>query len=245
MGRHQLKQLGKIIEYILLHRPDEFGLFLNDDGALPTKELLWALHEETGWKHVRPGHLKELSYSGFQLAFTVEESLIRPKYPPRQAEPTRVPPPLLFLGAKRKAHPVILKHGLKPGGRPYVPLATTEEMALRIGKRRDPKPILLTVHATRAQDSGHKFFNCGELLYLVKTLPPTFISGPPLREVPQPRKVSRPPTVAQAPEIPQMAGSFPLDPARDPDLLRRQRRKQKQDRKRKISQERRSKRRRP
>jgi putative RNA 2'-phosphotransferase len=244
MGKHYLKKLGKMIEYILLHRPDEFGLFLNDDGSLPIKELLWALNEETGWKHVRSGHLKELSYCGLQLTFVVEESLIRPKRAYRQTAPMGVPPRLLYFAAKRKTYPAILKHGLKPGGRTYVPLATTEEMALRIGKRRDLNPILLTVHAIRAHHSGHGFLNCGELLYLVKTLPPTFISGPPLRETPQPRKVSRPPPAAKEPEIPRMVGSFLLDPARDPDLMRRQQRKQKKDRERQISRERRRKRRR-
>ena len=243
MARHNLKQLGKLIEYILLHRPDEFGLFLNDDGSLPIKELLWALHEETGWKHVRSGHLKELSLSDLQLAFIVEESFVRPKHAPSKAGSVTVPPRLLNFASKRKAYPVILKHGLKSGGRPYAPLATTEEMALRIGKRRDPQPILLTVHAAQAHDSGHEFFYCGELLYLVKTFPPKFISGPPLRETPQPRKVSRPKPV-QEPEIPEMVGSFLLDPDRDPDLMRRQRRKQKKDRERQISQERRRKRKR-
>ena len=242
MARHHLKKLGKIIEYILFHRPDEFGLFLNDDGALPIKELLWALHEEAGWKHVRPGHLKELSYSDLHLAFTVEDVLIRPKSVPSQVTPARVPPALLFFAAKRKAYPVILKHGLRPGARPYVPLGTTEEVALRIGKRRDPKPILLTVHAIRAHDSGQEFFKCGELIYLVESLSPAFVSGPPLSETPQPRKVSRP-TPLQEPQAPQMVGSFLLDPTRDPDLMRRQRRKQKQDRQRQIARERRSKKR--
>ena len=244
MKKYQLKDLGKIIEYILFYRPDEFGLFLNDDGGLPIKELLWALHEEAGWKHVRIGHLKELSHSDLQLAFTVEESLISPKSASSTARTSEVPPRLLFFAAKSKAYHVILKHGLRAGGRPYLPLATTREMAYRIGKRSDPKPILLIVHAAQAHDSGHEFFTGGEFIYLVKTLPPTFISGPPLREAPQPRRGSRPSTTAQEAEIPPMVGSFVLDPARDPDLMRRQRRKQKQDRKRQISHERRSKRRR-
>jgi putative RNA 2'-phosphotransferase len=245
VGKYKLKELGKIVEYILQHRPDEFGLFLNDDGSLPIKELMWALHEEAGWKHVRHGHLKELAYSGLQFAFTVEEKHIRPQNTPSQALLETAPPRLLYFAARRKAYPVILKHGLRPGGRAYVPLATTEDLARRIGRRRDPKPILLTILAASAHDSGHRFFNCGELLYLVNNLPPPFLSGPPIRETPQHLKVSRPTrTEAQEPEIPQMIGSFLLDPDRDPDLMRRQRRKQQKDRKRQISQERSRKRRR-
>ncbi len=245
MGKYKLKELGKIIEYILHHRPDEFGLFLDDDGCLPIKDLMWALHEEPGWKHVRHGHLKELAYSGQQLPFTIEEKHIRSKSSPSQTEPDVVPPRLLYFAARRKAYPAIRKHGLRPGGRPYVPLATTEEMAFRIGKRRDPEPILLTVLATRAHNSGHRFLNCGELLYLVKNLPAPFLSGPPLRESRQPRKVSKPriPT-AREPGDPDMVGSFLLDPARDPDPMRRQHWKKEQERKRQISRERRRKRRR-
>ena len=244
MKKYQLKELRKIIEYILLYRPDEFGLFLDDDDSLPIKELMWVLHEETGWKHIRLGHLKELAYSGLDLAFTLEEKHIRPKREITQTTSDTLPPRLLFFAARRKAYPAILKHGLRTGSRPYVPLATTEKMALRIGKRRDPKPILLTVHAARAHDSGHPFFTCGDLLYLVKTLPARFLSGPPLREPPPHRKIpKKEPPKPLKPEVPEMTGSFLLDPERDPDPMRRQRRKWEKERKRQRSKERRDKRR--
>lgn len=245
MKKHQLKELGKIIEYILLYRPDEFGLFLDDDDSLPIKELMWALHEETGWKHIRLGHLKELAYSGLELAFTLEEKHIRPKREITQTTSDTLPPRLLFLAARRKVYPAILKHGLRPGSRPYVPLATTEEMALRIGRRRDPKPILLTVHAAQAHDSGHPFFTCGDLLYLVNALPARFLSGPPLQEPPPSRKIPKkePPKLLK-PEIPKMSGSFLLDIERDPDPMRRHRRKREKEQKRQRSKERRDKKRR-
>ena len=243
MRKYQIQELGKLIEYILLYRPDEFGLFLDDDGSLPIKELLWAFHEEEGWKHIRLGHLKELAYSQFESAFTLEENCIKPRQPREQICSTAVPPRLLFHAARRKAYPVILKHGLKPTGRPYVPLATTEEVALRIGRRRDPKPILLTVHAAQAHDIGHVFYLCGEFLYLVRTLPPSFLSGPPVRESTKPVKASRPKVAEpRKVEVPEMFGSFLLDPARDPDPMRRDRRKRDKERKRQRSRERRLKR---
>jgi putative RNA 2'-phosphotransferase len=241
--KYQLQKLGKIIEYILLYRPDEFGLFLDDDGSLPIKELMWALHEEEGWKHLRLGHLKELAHSQFELAFVLEENCIKPKQPREQIRSTTAPPRLLFHAARRKAYPAILKNGLRPTGRPYVPLAITEEIALRIGRRRDPKPILLTVHAAKAHDKGYSFSLCGEFLYLVRTLPSPFLSGPPLREAAKPVKVSQPKTAApRKVDVREMAGSFLLDPARDPDPMRRERRKRDKERKRQRSRERRLKR---
>lgn len=241
--KYQLQELGKIIEYILLYRPDEFGLFLDEDGSLPIKELIWALHEEEGWKHIRLSHLKELVCSQFEPAFTLQGNYIKAKEPRERISSTTAPPRLLFYAAKRKAYPVILKHGLKTAGRPYVPLATTEEIALRIGKRRDPKPILLTIHAARAHEKGEVFSLCGELLYLVKALPPPFLSGPPLREPAKGARISRP----KAPEsrkvaVPEMTGSFLLDPARDPDPMRRERRKKDKELKRQRNRERRLKR---
>ena len=242
MRKYQLQELRKIIEYILFYRPDEFGLFLDDDGSLPIKELMWALHEEEGWKNIRLGHLKELAYSNLESPFTLEENCIKPTPAKKQTNSAAAPPRLLYFAARRRTYPVILEHGLRPGGRPYVPLATTEQIALRIGRRRDPKPILLTIHAVQAHDKGHVFYRCGELLYLVRTLPPTFLSGPPLREPSKPPKVSRP----KAPEpskidLPEMIGCFLLDPARDPDPMRRERRKKDKELKRQRSRERRLK----
>jgi putative RNA 2'-phosphotransferase len=244
MSKHRLKELGKIIEYILLYRPDEFGLFLNDDGSLPIKELMWALHEETGWKHVRHGHLKELAHSGLQVAFTIGDTHIEPTRTPNHTQTNVVPPRLLFFAARRKGYPVIRKHGLKPGGRPYVPLATTEAMAIRIGRRRDPKPILIEVHAAQAHQEGHRFHGCGEFLYLAEPLPSSFLTGPPPQEPVEVLKTSRPKSlrIKESEEF-EMPGSFHLDLSKDPDILRRERRKQQQERKRQISQERKRKRR--
>lgn len=244
MRKHQLKELNKIIEYVLWHRPDEFGLFLNDDGSLPIKELMWALHEEPGWGYVRPDHLKELAYSRLQLTFTVGETHIKAKSVPSHTAPAVNFPRLLFFAARRKAYPVILKHGLAPGSRAYVPLATTEEMALRIGKRREQEPVMLTVHATQAGESNQPFLCCGELLYLVTTLPPDFLSGPPLIEAAERRKVpkrqSLPRVIESEPR--QMPGSFLFDPSRDLEPLKRERRKKQDERKRQIRRERRRRR---
>jgi putative RNA 2'-phosphotransferase len=244
MAKHQLKELAKIIKYIMLYRPDEFGLFLDDDGSLPVKELLWALHEEPGWGYVRPGHLKELAYSDIEIPFTVDEMQIRPKTPPNISATASVPPPLLFCAARRKAYPVILKHGLKPGSRQYLPLATSEEMALRIGKRRDSKPILLTVHAGQAREKGYQFVQYGELLYLVRELPSQFLSGPPIDEVQpahRPSKAMQP--SAGGYDAYQMPGSFLLDPSKDQDRRSREHRDlEKKDKwKREVRRERRRK----
>ncbi len=234
MGKHQLKDLAKIIDYILLRRPDEFGLFPEDDGSLPVKELLWALHEEPGWSYVRPSHLKELVYSGIPVNFSLHETAIRPNSPSLFVLAPSIPPLLLFHGARRQAYPAIFKHGVRPGGRAYVALATTEEMALRIGSRRDAEPVLLTVHAARAHEAGHQFVRCGGLLYLVKEIPPLFVAGPPPDHVQAPARAANKPAEGVDREVWQTPGSFLLDPSRIPG-----RGKKEVDWKRRVRQERR------
>jgi putative RNA 2'-phosphotransferase len=239
MAKHQLKELAKIIDYILFRRPDEFGLFPDEDGSLPIKELIWALHEEPGWSYVRPTHLKELAYSGLQVNFSLHDTHIRPKVLSSLDLAPTPPPRSLFHGARRQAYQAILEQGLRPGGRGQVVLASTEEMALRIGGRRDAKPVLVTVHAARAHEAGHRFLRCGELLYLVKELPALFITGPPLEQIQPPAKAPRKTPEALDREVWQTPGSFLLDPSRVPDPGHALRAKKDVDWKRQLRRERR------
>ncbi len=52
--------LSKLMTYILPHRPDEFGLVLDEEGFVPVKELLKVINEEEGWAYVRLSHIQEV-----------------------------------------------------------------------------------------------------------------------------------------------------------------------------------------
>jgi putative RNA 2'-phosphotransferase len=68
-------------------------------------------------------------------------------------------------------------------GRQYVHLATSPELAMRIGKRRDPQPILLEIQARRASEEGVSFYQANPLIYLADHIPPSYINGPPISKV--------------------------------------------------------------
>ena len=125
--------------------------------------------------------------------------------PPEPADP----PTLLYHAARRRAYPVIVDKGLLPAGRPFVPLAVTAEMALRLGRRRDPDPVLLTIQAARSSMEGVVFLRPLEHIYLVEAMPPRFIQGPPLpKEQPAAEKKRKP----EPPARPPTPGSFFLEP---------------------------------
>ena len=208
MTRHQPQQLAKLLRYILGRRPDEFGLVLESDGFAPLKELLQAIKEEEGWSYVRLADLREVLMIEPDR-FEVRDDRIRlaPQgLPEPMVAPGPVSPPeILYFGARQKAYPHILSQGLSPTRYPYVCLASLEDLALRIGRRRDPKPVLIKVHATRAHEEGISFSRYHELIYLVSSLPPAYLDGPPLpREKPTPQKVPE-----KKPYQP--AGSFEMD----------------------------------
>jgi putative RNA 2'-phosphotransferase len=218
MGRHKdPKQLEKLITYILGRRPDEFGLVPDPRGFVRIKHLVKAITEEPGWGYVRKSHISEVLMTSRRNAFVVEDDLIKAAWPDETAGPATglIPPKLLYHCVRRKAYPVVRQRGIIPLGHPQVFLATTEELALRMGRRRDPEPVLLTIQAQRAFHAGVRFLRQGELIYVVDHVPLDYFSGPAppkdKKEASQPKK--QPPPTEQT-----VAGSFTIDMERSQAL---------------------------
>ncbi len=196
MGKdHKIRSLSKLMSYILRHRPDEFGLVLDEEGFIPLKELHKAITEEEGWSYVRMADIKQAVYASDRERFRMDEKRIRASYghssPVKiQYEPS-VPPKVLYHGTRRKAYPSILRNGLSPMVRQYVHLTTSRELALRIGCRRDPAPVLLTINSRRANEEGITFYLANELIYLVEALPVEYFTGPPLPQEKKEKKVEK------------------------------------------------------
>ncbi len=222
MRRRQPQQLAKLLRYILGHRPDEFGLLPTPDGFIPLKDLHQALKEEEDWSYVRLADIQEvLMIQAHRFEVVDNQIRLHPheiSRPPIDPAPA-VPPQLLYFGARQKAYPHILRKGLYPTRYPYVCLASQAELALRMGRRRDPKPVVITVQAAKAHETGIRFSRVRELLYLVDFLPPTYLEGPSVpREKPRPQR---------SPEtrLYQPAGSFELDLESIPKRLKREKQK--------------------
>jgi putative RNA 2'-phosphotransferase len=212
--------LSRFLTYLLAHRPDEFGLVPDASGFISIKDLLRAVHEEPGWGYVREGHIREVLIGKDRALFVREEDRLRSvekRWHLDLRTPSENTPKILFIAIKRKAHVHVMEKGLS-SDRPLV-LSPDRDMALRIGERRDQKPILLEVLTGPAQQQGVAFHAFGDL-YLSREIPPEFISGPPVPEgIPelQPPKKEKP--------VPQPSaltgGTFVLEAHRDPDLSRR------------------------
>lgn len=214
--RMRVENLTRFLRYVLGHRPDEFGLAPDPDGFITYKELLWAIHEEPGWGHVKQGDIREVLMGESRSLFEADENRIRAldrRWHIGEASAEGLPK-ILYYAVRKRAHFHVMEKGLS-SERPLL-LAGSPEFALRIGRRRDPKPVLLEVLTTAARQKGVSFAVLGDL-YLAKEVPAECISGPPVEEEPLPRKPAREKEEKPAGRKADfMPGSFLLDPMRDP-----------------------------
>jgi putative RNA 2'-phosphotransferase len=204
----QLESLARMLTYILSHRPDEFGLVLSEEGFIPIKHLLQALGAEPGWGFVRRHHLEQVAGLMSPPAFEVAGERIRAltPAPARLRRPPGEPPPaLLYAAIPLKAHTRVWEEGLKPPPDLELVLAATPEVAKKLGRRREPDSIMVTVQAQAAARRGLKFTGYGEGLYLAPALPRDFLQLPPPPQTPE---KPRPEKVRPAAPTP---GSFTLD----------------------------------
>jgi putative RNA 2'-phosphotransferase len=205
-----VQTLTKFIAYILERRPDEFGLVTDSEGYIRIKELLKALNEEEGFRHVRRFHLNEILYSTMNPPFEIVGNQIRAKHRdqlPRH-DATGDLPKLLFTCIRRKAHSIVTDNGIFPSRYHQVVLSPNRELAEKMGKRSDPEPIVLTVHVQKSIDYGVRFYQAGGLLFLADSIPPGCFSGPALpKEKPEKLKQRQKNNVKKA----ESAGSFLVD----------------------------------
>ncbi|MFZ2088431.1 MAG: RNA 2'-phosphotransferase [Desulfobaccales bacterium] len=193
----QLEDLAKVLTYLLCHRPDEFGVLLDPEGFVPVKQLLQALAGEPGWGHVRRHHLEQLAGLPHPPLFEMAEDRIRGLIPgpAHLRQPGEDPLALLYMAITPKAHERVFEAGLKaPLGQELL-LARTRDAALKLGRRRSPEPVLVTVLAQAAAREGVYFQGYGEAYFLASEIPRKFLqmATPPQKpEKPKPDKAEPP-----------------------------------------------------
>jgi putative RNA 2'-phosphotransferase len=208
---HQIEKLAKLAAYILGRRPDEFGLVLDNDGYIAIKEFLKTINELDGWKHIRQHHINEIILSSRTQTIEIDDRRIRAKVRDRLPLPVYCPSPpkLLHICVRPKAYVAVAEDGIRPTWHPSVICTGDKDLAEKIGKRRDPQPILLTIHAFKALEKGVRFHQYGEAIFLADSIPADCFTGPPLpKEKPQEKQSN--PTEAYRKQT--QAGSFEWSP---------------------------------
>ena len=176
-----LVDLSKEISYALRHAPWEYELELDEKGFVPIAQLLHALNESGAYEcEVTQADLEQIITTSEKKRHEIVGDKIRALYghsvPQIIKKEPGIPPAVLYHGTTHKALPQILQDGLKPMQRQYVHLSVDVDMATRVGKRRDPNPIILKIDAVAAQKAGVQFFIGNDKVWLCKAVPKEFLS---------------------------------------------------------------------
>lgn len=212
-----VKQLEKFLFYVLAKRPDEFGLMLNIDGFAKITDLIKAVSEEEGFRYIRESHLKEILFSTPEPIFEISDDRIRATDRSGIEKFENTIPKLLYYAVKRKAYGHILEKGILPDHHySHIVLSSDQNMALRIGKRKDSKPVIVTIPTSIAVAEDVDINRIGETLYISRHIPASCISGPSLE------KIIGIPTKKESPKPAQKAeafnpGSFFMKPVEEND----------------------------
>lgn len=176
---HQ-EQVSKTLSYALRHRPDAFGLTLNAEGWTELAPLLSIMHErnvdsskEEIEEIIANSDKKrfELDSEGKAIRATYGHSAIKIEFTPVE------PPPVLYHGTSNRAWAEYISHdGLKPMNRKYVHLSSDFETAVKVGRRHDRKPVILTIDAATMHKNGFQFYHsANDGTWMVNGVPRKYI----------------------------------------------------------------------
>ena len=159
---------------------------------------------------MRRSHLEEVVNLVSPGTFELDQTHIRALQPEPanlRSQDAAWPPPLLYRTITAKSHGVVAERGLQPQTGGELLLAADPEMARRLGKRRDPQAVLVTIQAQNAAKRGLEFFAYGQGLYLSGAIGPEYLQLPPA-----PKKPEAKPAPAEKPATaPPTPGSVWLD----------------------------------
>lgn len=205
------RQLSRLLSYILERHPEEFGLIPDDAGYIKIKELLKALNETEGWRHIRESNLNELLLVDNNPPFEMKDNHIRATQRHHLPEPLpcRDVPKTLYTCVRKKAYPRVAEKGIPPAGHPHVVCTPDSDMALRMGKRKDRDPVLLTIHTAKAREEGVSFLHFTDRFYMAPYIPAGTFTGPSLSKMAEKEKKSAP---AKAPKPQKEPGTFSVTP---------------------------------
>ena len=175
------KKLSKEISYALRHNPQKFGITLDNQGYTETAGLLAAINNKNKYeREITVDDICHIIKTSDKQRFEINGDKIRALYghsiPMHIEKIPAAPPEILYHGTTKDALNKILKTGLLPMERQYVHLSADTEMAVMVGKRRDPEPAILKIDAAAAYGDGIVFFIGNDNVWLCDKLPAKYIT---------------------------------------------------------------------
>ncbi len=236
MDRRTATRLSKFLSLVLRHRPDDYGLAMDEQGFVDFDSLIDVLVAEDIVAETAEDDVMELVEGSERRRFQVEGNRIRALYGHssrvRLNYPADDPPDVLWHGTTPEHAARIRDEGLSPMGRAYVHLSSTEDEAHSVGARHTDDPVLVRVDTRAALGKGLTFHRATELIWLCPALPADVCRVPD--DLPEPSEAPARPREREAHERreplppsppPVRPGVRPVEPAAEGEFKRRTRKK--------------------
>lgn len=176
--RKDLISTSKFLSFILRHRPETIGIFLDANGWVSIQVLLdhanmynHPISRELLDEVVFTNDKKRFSYSpdGQMIRANQGHSIeVNLELVPIQ------PPDILYHGTVEKFLNSIRASGLRKMNRQHVHLSATVETARSVGKRRG-KPVVLSISAGKMYHDGYQLFLSLNGVWLTDSVPCKYI----------------------------------------------------------------------
>jgi putative RNA 2'-phosphotransferase len=183
----QLVRKSKFISLVLRHRPEQYGLVLDEQGWAQIDDLI-AVADQAGAPLTREQLQQVVDQNDKQrFAISADKRAIRA----RQGHSIAVdlqftaiePPPQLYHGTAEHNLESIRVQGLLRRTRRHVHLSADEATAIRVG-RRHGMPVVLIVEGAAMQRDGYAFYRSENGVWLVDAVPVEYIVFPSQQQEP-------------------------------------------------------------
>jgi putative RNA 2'-phosphotransferase len=169
-------RISKLLSLILRHRPDEFGLNIDEYGFISLKEVVDVLLER--YDEATDEAVRDLVADKSQHRFEIVDERIRALYGHsffvEMDGDVMDPPEKLYMGTTAKAGIPMEADGIRPVDRSYLHLSTSYDSA-ESRSRQVGTPCVVEILAKKAHESGIEFYQRGEVV-LTRQIPSEFVS---------------------------------------------------------------------
>jgi putative RNA 2'-phosphotransferase len=175
--------LLRTIAHALRHAPEQYYLEMDSGGWVDIQHLLLALqYQRRRWLNLTSSDLRKvIGKSSDSSRFEVKGNRIRASYGHSvdvpELSPAAFPPHILYHGTCGTLLEVIRAEGLRPMGRSRVQLSSNWKYSHTVARTKATQPIVLSVQASAAADSGVMFWKCNSHAWLADSLPAQFIAS--------------------------------------------------------------------
>lgn len=170
-------QMSKLLSLMLRHRPDEFGLEMDQYGFVDLQAVLKALQKKDASLTVEA--IETVVYDGEKQRFEIVDGRIRARYGHSfhielGVDPSE-PPEFLYKGIDPSASEAVISGGLQPKDREYLHLSFDADVAERLSSRPGRLGAVIRIDAKRAFEAGVPFYDCGPTI-LTKEVAAGFVA---------------------------------------------------------------------